>query len=181
MSLSDLASLGSFVSGLAVLASLGFLYFQMRQMTEQVKQAEKNQQAVIRQGRANALIELNLALFNSTLNFDARGQTQDLEQLMRFMSFQRALFQHLQENYDQYRAGLLNAADYDAFVRSTLYALPVPGIRVSWRMLKPMFKDDFCSFMDDLIAKTPVTIAGRDELVERWNADIRAELSGAKN
>jgi len=33
MTLSDLASIGSLISGLAVLASLVFLYFQLRQMT----------------------------------------------------------------------------------------------------------------------------------------------------
>lgn len=60
MSLSDLASLGSFVSGLAVLASLVFLFFQMRQMTEQVKQAERNQQALIRQNARTRGIELLL-------------------------------------------------------------------------------------------------------------------------
>ena len=37
MSLSDLASLGSFVSGAAVLASLVFLFFQTRQMTSRVQ------------------------------------------------------------------------------------------------------------------------------------------------
>jgi hypothetical protein len=42
MSLSDLASLGSFVSGAAVLVSPVFLYFQLRQLSGQVKQAEKN-------------------------------------------------------------------------------------------------------------------------------------------
>jgi hypothetical protein len=41
MSLSDLASLGSFVSGVAVLVSLVFLYFQLRQMNAQVLQTEK--------------------------------------------------------------------------------------------------------------------------------------------
>src|SRR5215472_11229819 len=51
MSLSDLASLGSFVSGAAVLASLVFLFFQMRQMTEQVRQTERNQRATINQER----------------------------------------------------------------------------------------------------------------------------------
>src|SRR5215472_17064452 len=57
MSLSDLASLGSFVSGVAVLASLIFLFFQIRQMPEQVKRSEKNQQAAVGQGRAAILTE----------------------------------------------------------------------------------------------------------------------------
>ena len=52
MSLSDLASLGSFVSGVGVLISLIFLYFQVRQVNAQVGQAEKNQQAAIRQERS---------------------------------------------------------------------------------------------------------------------------------
>jgi hypothetical protein len=37
MTLSDLAALGSFVSGLAVLVSLIFLWFQLRQMNEQIR------------------------------------------------------------------------------------------------------------------------------------------------
>lgn len=43
MSLSDLASLGSFVSGFAVLVSLVYLALQVRQ-------AEKNQRAVLNHG-----------------------------------------------------------------------------------------------------------------------------------
>ncbi|HEX3432128.1 MAG TPA: hypothetical protein VHT03_14710 [Rhizomicrobium sp.] len=43
MSLSDLASLGSFVSAFAVLASLVYLALQVRQ-------AEKNQRAILNQG-----------------------------------------------------------------------------------------------------------------------------------
>src|SRR5512135_2576923 len=61
MSLSDLASLGSFVSGVAVLASLVFLFFQVRQMTEQVRQSERNQQALIAQGARTRGVEIALA------------------------------------------------------------------------------------------------------------------------
>ena len=53
MSLSDLAALGSFVSGLAVLVSLIFLYFQLRQVNRQVRQSEKNQLALMNQGVIN--------------------------------------------------------------------------------------------------------------------------------
>jgi hypothetical protein len=51
MSLSDLASLGSFVSGFAVLISLIFLYFQLRQVNRQVRQAEINQRSLVGQTR----------------------------------------------------------------------------------------------------------------------------------
>lgn len=62
MTLSDLASIGSLISGLAVLASLVFLYFQLRQMNAQVRQAERNQLAAIRLGRVAERIHVNIAL-----------------------------------------------------------------------------------------------------------------------
>ena len=49
MSLSDLASLGSFVSGLAVMISLIYLAVQIRQ-------AERNQKAMIQQGRTARMV-----------------------------------------------------------------------------------------------------------------------------
>jgi len=45
MSLSDLASIGSLVSGFAVITTLVFLLFQMRQ-------TNRNQQSLMQQGRA---------------------------------------------------------------------------------------------------------------------------------
>ena len=61
MSLSQLAEIGSFVSGVAILASLIFLYFQLRQINHQVRQAEKNQKSAIRQGRASRTVRIILA------------------------------------------------------------------------------------------------------------------------
>jgi hypothetical protein len=55
MSLSDLASLGSFVNGLAVLISLIYLALQVRQ-------TNRNQQIAIRHIRASRIVELQLAL-----------------------------------------------------------------------------------------------------------------------
>jgi hypothetical protein len=57
MTLSDLAALGSFVSGVAVMVSLVFLYFQVRQVNLQVRQAERNQRATIAQVRAGRSVE----------------------------------------------------------------------------------------------------------------------------
>ena len=73
MSLSDLAALGSFVSRMAVLASLGFLYFQMRQITEQVRQAERNRQAIMQQGRAARHIPVVLSGTQTHLSAAARA------------------------------------------------------------------------------------------------------------
>src|SRR5471032_579506 len=61
MSLSDLAALGSFISGIAVLVSLVFLYFQLRQVNAQSQQAERTQHATIRHTRAARIGEITLA------------------------------------------------------------------------------------------------------------------------
>ena len=153
MSLSDLASIGSFISGIAVLISLIFLYFQLRQVNTQVRQAEKNQQAAVRQGRVNALIELNLRLTDADLlkamrPVIAAEAVDDFVKLEQYFAYQRALFQHLAENFDQLREGLLNDRDFEGFVRSTSVLFPIASTRVAWRQLRSMFKDDFVAFMD---------------------------------
>ena len=51
MSLSDLASIGSFVSDVAVVVSLIYL-------SVQVRHADRNQQAAIRQGRSTRTVDL---------------------------------------------------------------------------------------------------------------------------
>ena len=62
MSLTDLASLGSFISGVAVLLSLIFLYYQLRQLRAQVRQAEKYQQTLVKQARTSRVMEVNARL-----------------------------------------------------------------------------------------------------------------------
>jgi hypothetical protein len=62
MSLSDLAALGSFVSGLAVLVSLVFLFFQMRQMNEQVRQNTKHMSAQMWQAASDRGVNMMMAL-----------------------------------------------------------------------------------------------------------------------
>src|SRR5690348_18217117 len=68
MTLSDLASLGSFISGFAVLVSLIFLYFQLRQISEQVNQTERNQRALMQQGRANRVTDTTLRLAETEMS-----------------------------------------------------------------------------------------------------------------
>src|SRR5215469_5099480 len=61
MSLSDLASLGSFVSGVAVLASLVYL-------TLQVRQAERYQKAIALQARAARLVDMHFRMADSDVH-----------------------------------------------------------------------------------------------------------------
>ncbi|HJW40601.1 MAG TPA: hypothetical protein VJ476_05145 [Rhizomicrobium sp.] len=138
MSLSDLAALGSFISGFAVLVSLVFLYFQLRQIGAQVKQAEKNQQAAIRQGRALSLSEhirgvaanplLADALAKMVRNDPALTQTE----LRQAYTHCRAAFYLWEDSFYQHQEGLLNDSAFEAFTLSTKTVIALTGWRVTW-------------------------------------------------
>src|SRR5215469_16965844 len=112
MTLSDLASLGSFVSGLAVLVSLIFLYFQVRQATQLVRQAEKNQQATIRQERASRTVAISMGASDPSLAdaaYKALTGAKDISatQIMQFGRLAHALFTGYQASFYQHQDGLL--------------------------------------------------------------------------
>src|SRR5262249_14451499 len=120
MSLSDLASLGSFVSGVAVLVSLVFLYFQIRQVSAQVEQSEKNQQAAIRQARVTRIFDWHMGLTDAAIaDVWRRGLegNEDLSEteLAQFTTVMRALFLHAEDSFYQHEAGLLNEAAFVTF------------------------------------------------------------------
>src|SRR5215467_2249418 len=114
MSLSDLASLGSFVSGFAVLMSLLYLALQVRQ-------TKRNQQIAIRHSRATRIVELHLALADLAVAdawLHGSGKPQDITQteLSQFINLCRALFFHFEDSFYQREEGLLNDAAFETVV-----------------------------------------------------------------
>src|SRR5262249_19706828 len=106
MSLSDLASLGSFVSGFAVLMSLIYLALQVRQ-------TKRNQQIAIRHSRVSRIVELHVALADpgvadAWLHGSASPQELTQPELSQFISLCRALFFHFEDSFYQREEGLLN-------------------------------------------------------------------------
>jgi hypothetical protein len=181
MSLSDLASLGSFVSGLAVLASLVFLFFQMRQMTEQVRQAERNQQAAIRQARSDRTVDI--VLRGTDLSFaesmaKARSKSGELSAtaLEQLTAYWRASFYNWENAFYQHLEGLFTELAFSALalnVRSIMRAVP---IRAQWRIQRQAYGIEFVEWMDKLIAETPIRESS-DRMGE-WQDAMAAERSG---
>src|SRR5215469_14472819 len=120
MSLSDLASLGSFVSGAAVLVWLVFLYFQLRQMNAQVRQTEKNQQALIVQARADRAAGVNSdfardkAFIDTYVRVATDADDVTYAETIQVRVWIMSIFQNAQEAFSQYRRGLLDEYDFDA-------------------------------------------------------------------
>jgi hypothetical protein len=174
MSLSDLASLGSFVSGFAVLISLIYLALQVRQ-------SKRNQQIAIRHSRATRIVELHLALADAAVadawQHGLRSPSELTQtELGQFLNLCRALFFHFEDSFYQREEGLLNDDAFETVVAGARLSARSPGWRAAWRLARPNFGGRFLNFMDALIAaaaaEPPV-----DSSLEAWKVAFASEAS----
>ena len=182
MSLSDLASLGSFVSGLAVLVSLVFLFFQLRQLNRQVRQAEKNQQAAIRQGRANQAAIINTGgadpSGSEALVRVARGEEDISATILRqSQQFWLAGFVLWEDSFYQHAEGLLTESAFQSHTAKIGMWVANIGARAQWRLQRHGFGHEFVAWMDKLVSETPLDET--TDPVDRWRKALAAERTGA--
>ena len=174
MSLSDLASLGSFVSGFAVLISLIYLALQVRQ-------TERNQQISIRHSRVSRTVELHLALADpaqAAAWLHGLRSPEEITQteLIQFINLCRAHFFHFEDSFYQREGGLLNDAAFETVVAGVRFSGRSPGFRAAWGIARPNFGGRFRDFMDGVLAgaaaEPPVDLS-----LEAWRAAFASEAS----
>ena len=175
MSLSDLASLGSFVSGVAVLISLIYL-------AVQVRQAEKNQRALVQQTRATRLNSNFIAFGESdaavVYSKGMRGDELSDREFQQFRWMYRATMKNYEDDFLQHEEGLLAEPTFTSGLQNALGALlATPGGRVMWHHLRGELNERFREFANDLVGKTPLRRSG-DEAA-RWNHAVAEELKSA--
>jgi hypothetical protein len=172
MSLSDLASLGSFVSGVAVLVSLVYLALQVRQ-------TERNQQTAIRHSRISRIVEFHVAVSDPGVTDAWWGGLRDPDQisetqLTQFLSLCRGMFFHLEDSFYQHDEGLLNADAFETVVTGARAFAGNPGARTAWKVVRPGFGGRFLEFMDGIVARArdlPLDMT----LAEEWKAACASE------
>jgi hypothetical protein len=173
MSLSDLASLGSFVSGFAVLISLIYLSLQVRQ-------TKRNQQIAIRHSRASRIVELQLTLADPGVAdawLHGSGSPQEITQteLSQFINLCRALFFHFEDSFYQREEGLLNDDAFETVVAGARLSARSPGWRAAWRVARPNFAGRFLQFMDGVVAGSAVE-PPVDLSLEAWKVAFASEV-----
>jgi hypothetical protein len=183
MSLSDLAALGSLVSGVAVLISLALLYFQLRQLTAQVRQADKYQQTLVKQARTSRVMDVNARLADADfsavyLRIMANVDDLTLADWSRFNAHARAIFQNGEDTFSQHRRELLHPDDYDGFVLALSWTFRSPALRVAWMAHRGSFPATYVAFVDRIVADSPA-VPLRPEALETWKRDMAAELAAA--
>lgn len=178
MSLTDLASLGSFISGIAVLVSLVFLYFQLGQVTEQVKQAEKNQRASIGMARNTRIMEFTMGLTEpSTADAYSLGMIADKDmtdtQIRQFASICTGRFFNSQDSFYQHRQGLLEDYEIANMTKGLKQAMRSPGFRVVYKRSRGVFGDEFTAYLDRILEETQATLNA--DAVGSFRAELAAE------
>ena len=149
MTLSDLASLGSFVSSVAVVASLAYLGIQTHQNS-------KHTRALISQGRADhalrqhELMADNPGLMEVIVRGMAGDESLDVVQGSRFHAYSVNSFLTNEDEFRQHHAGLIEDARHAGFVKRIRNMLRQPGYRAMWQMQREGFDGDFQFFMDSL-------------------------------
>jgi hypothetical protein len=170
MSLSDLAALGSFISGVAVLISLVYLSLQVRQ-------AAKHSRSAMGHARATNVIDINWryadpAVQELFMKAGEANQTLSAIEIQQLLAMSRANFFNAEDAFIQQREGLLDAAAYNTFVLNYQSMMGNPVLRTCWRLLRDRFDPEFGVFMDNLTAKAAV--APRRDMAAEW-ATVFAE------
>ena len=181
MSLSDLASLGSFVSGVAVLASLVFLYVQLRQLAKQFAQADTNQRTMINESYVSRAGEYlrwqanpeSSSLFIRVLQGD---QSFTAEELARLGLNFRAAVINTQAVSQHYKVGLIDRESFDSAILSFKHAwLSQPVYRAMWASQAMQTSPSFRKVVEDMLRELPLVMP--IDVVANFNADLARVLA----
>ena len=171
MTLSDLASIGTFVSAVAVVVSLVYL-------GSQIRQARVHQQAAIRSERASRMAAMNIAAQEPSIAVAiAKGVTgsDDISgtQYAQFAHFCRASFYNAEDTYFQHKLGLISEEAFASFIASVQGAATAPGMRAAWKQFRGLFVSEFAEWMDRTLAQAK--IAPPIDPFDQWRTLVDAE------
>jgi hypothetical protein len=156
MTLSDLASIGAFVSGIAVVISLVYLALQVRH-------AEKTQRALMHQARAERIINAGLASMqpdiSETVSKMMNGADLSPREQLQAYYYMRIQVAVVEDALWQHEAGFLDKASLDTAVLNLQRVMLFPACRAAWLMqrpqLAPVVRDRLDKIVADALAAKP--------------------------
>jgi hypothetical protein len=183
MTFSDLASLGSFVSGLAVLVSLVFLWFQLRQIGAQIRQSEKNQRAPMSQGAVNRSIETNTWLtqphISAVFQKVANGNDLDEQEALLLTGISRNILLNFQDAHVQHQMGLADDITLEHAAGSMRFFLSLPALRATYLLNRGNHAPALIALTDRIVADVPLrTPYFFAEQLRSALAEVQAGASG---
>ena len=174
MSLSDLASVGSFVSGVAVLVSLIYLSLQVRQNTHAHR-------ASAHQDRLNFVKEFLGRITDPSMasvylrGLSADGEMSEVE-FTQYRALMHGWFLGMSEIVWLYERGVLDADRYAGSMEALRGYLLYPGCRAVWQVINPVMPPSFRALVENIIAE-----GGEGDVhgaFESWRGAIGALAAG---
>ncbi len=174
MSLADLASVGSIVSGLAVLVSLAYVAYQTHLNVKQSR-------ALVQQARAQRTIELLTRWgefdWSDGMIACADGSPDvSAADVRRYISLMRALLVNYEDSYLQHQQGLMQDEVFSNVDAAFRAAMTSPGHRVAWATVRHFFGPGFRGYVDRIVAET-APAAGTSGLLASWQAAAKAQAA----
>ena len=178
MTLSDLASIGSFISGIAVLISLIYLSFQIRQNTlSQHATARQHVQGFMRQHQ-KLLMDPGLAsIFLRGLN-GQEGMTE--VELMQYHAMVRDWISFHEESKWLGARGMLDSEARSSADGGLRVMLRYPGFRAAWRLSRYVASRAYGDFVAAELA-IALSKSVPPTYVDSWQAAIAAEHATITN
>ena len=167
MTLSDLANIGEFFGGIAVLGSLVYLAIQIRQNTKAVRGATLQQNTDF---WGNLFLQLADQKLTLTYAVGMQGRP-DIPPInfAQFHFIARAMFLGLENQYFQYRHGILDSESYLGYERIIKgQVLAYRGFRIYWEQNSVYYSPIFISYIDALVESTPELVGA--PLLDEWVA-----------
>ena len=149
MTLSDLAAMGSFISGVAVVISFVFLGLQMRQNTKAVKAAAS-------QAHTNSFHELAAHLIDNSAfaNIWRRGieryDSLTDDERVSFVAFLSTLFRFFEASRLQWKHGQLDNEHWHNVESNIRAAAPIAGVQEYWKLRGDWHSAEFRAWFESL-------------------------------
>ena len=175
MSLSDLAAVGSLISGIAVFLSFIFLALQLRQ-------ANRNQRSLMQQARTGRNVEILLKMADpATSETLAQASTNCAAmsdaKIWSFYGFAAAVFWSYEDCFMQFQAKTLDANSWASDVATLERLIAYPPYRAVWKMARDGMGGDYRDYVDSLLEKIPSDMSRT--LTEIFKAFMIEELETA--
>ena len=153
MTLSDLASIGSFVSGIAVLVSLIYVAIQIRQ-------AERNQRTLLQHGTSTRAADLvrhwsDPPIAEAYVKMQKGDPLTAVEAWQLNIQFRTSLLSW-QDSFMLQRASLIDSLQLESTQRTFRTLLAQPVLRAMWNMTKATFAPEFIAYAEAQTLDAPL-------------------------
>src|SRR5690349_2758972 len=175
MAFSDLAAIGSFISGIAVVITLGFLLIQTRQ-------TNRNQRSLMQQGHLTMLVDASMrwaepVMQDLIVRAEACDASLEPSQVGSFLIMLQAVMRNFEDGYLQFKSGTLDAAGLASDVEMVRVHFAAPAYRAAWRVLRNRFGADFRDYPDAPLRD--IQIQKSIDPATQWKTPVAEKLAAA--